>query len=181
MDRIVVAFANTEAQHRIVHLLEPNGYGIACVCTTGAEVIRTVRKLGTASVVCGFKLRDMTATELAASLRGAAALLVVSSPVHLDLCEGENLFKLVTPSPKSDFFASMEMLLELEEKQLRPPVMQRIADEKRSIERAKTLLMEINRMTESEAHRFLQKRSMDTGMRMVETAQFIIDSYSHGQ
>lgn len=69
MDRIVVAFANTEAQHRIVHLLEPNGYGIACVCPTGAEVIRTVRKLGTASVVCGFKLRDMTATELAASLQ----------------------------------------------------------------------------------------------------------------
>ena len=36
------------------------------------ETIRAVRKLGGAVVVCGFKLRDMTASELAASLRDTA-------------------------------------------------------------------------------------------------------------
>ena len=39
--------------------------------------------------------------------------------------------------------------------------------------------MDINRMTEAEAHRFLQKKSMDAGMKMTETAQLIIDSYTH--
>ena len=39
--------------------------------------------------------------------------------------------------------------------------------------------MDVNRMTESEAHRFLQKRSMDAGLKMYETAQIIIDSYTH--
>ena len=34
-------------------------------------------------------------------------------------------------------------------------------------------------MTEAEAHRFLQKRSMDTGTRLVETAQHIIDRYTY--
>ena len=47
------------------------------------------------------------------------------------------------------------------------------------IQRAKELLMDINRMTEAEAHRFLQKRSMDAGLKMVETAQMVIDSYTH--
>ena len=41
--------------------------------------------------------------------------------------------------------------------------------------------MDVNRMTESEAHRFLQKRSMDAGLKMYETAQIIIDSYTHSQ
>ena len=179
MDRIVVAFANQEAQHRIVRLLESEGYQVAAVCSTGAEVFRVVRKLGTAGVICGAKLRDMTATDMAAELRDTAALLVVASAVHLDLCEGENLFKLATPAARSDFYASLEMLLKVEAQQLRPPVAQRIADEKRTITRAKALLMEINRMSEGEAHRFLQKRSMDTGLRMVETAQVIINSYTH--
>ena len=42
------------------------------------------------------------------------------------------------------------------------------------IEKAKAFLMERNRMTEEEAHRFLQKCSMDSGNSMVETAQMII-------
>ena len=68
MDRIVVAFANEEAQRRILRLLASDGWEPAACCTSGAEAIRTVRKLGSAIVVCGFKLRDMTATDLAADL-----------------------------------------------------------------------------------------------------------------
>ena len=30
-------------------------------------------------------------------------------------------------------------------------------------------------MTEEQAHRFLQKRSMDTGAKMVQTAQLVLD------
>ena len=94
MDRVVVAFANEEAQRRILRLLESNGCSPAGCCFSGAEVIRLIRKMGSGVVVCGFKLRDMTASDLAASLRGTAALLVVSSAVNLDYCEGETLYKL---------------------------------------------------------------------------------------
>ena len=45
------------------------------------------------------------------------------------------------------------------------------------IRHAKELLMDVNRMTEEEAHRFLQKRSMDTGARLTDTAQAVIDAY----
>ena len=40
--------------------------------------------------------------------------------------------------------------------------------------------MDINRMSESEAHRFLQKRSMDAGMKLAETAQLMIEAYTRG-
>ena len=179
MDRIVVAFASEEAQRRILRLLASDGWEPAACCASGAEAIRTARKLGSAIVICGFKLRDMTASDLAADLRGTAVLLAVSSAVNLDFCEGENLYKLATPAPRSDFFASLDLLMRFEAKHLRHPVPQRREEDQKLILRAKELLMDINRMTEAEAHRFLQKRSMDAGLKMVETAQMVIDSYTH--
>ena len=177
MDRIVVAFANEEAQRRILRLLESNGFSPAGSCFSGAEAIRLVRKMGSGVVVCGFKLRDMTASDLAASLRGTAALLVVSSAINLDYCEGENLYKLATPAARSDFFATLDMLRRFEEKNLHHPPPKRKEEEQKLIRTAKELLMDVNRMTEAEAHRFLQKRSMDSGMKLAEMAQYIIDSY----
>ena len=111
MDRVVVAFANEEAQRRILRMLESNGCSPAGCCFSGAEVIRLIRKMGSGVVVCGFKLRDMTASDLAASLRGTAALLVVSSAVNLDYCEGETLYKLATPISRGEFYASLDTLL----------------------------------------------------------------------
>ena len=42
------------------------------------------------------------------------------------------------------------------------------------IQSAKRLLMERNHMTEEEAHRHLQKHSMDYSVSMVETAQMLL-------
>ena len=57
---------------------------------------------------------------------------------------------------------------------------QRSAEEERLICRAKAVLMEVNLMSEAEAHRFLQKYSMDTGLRLAETARLILERYTTG-
>ncbi|BAK97957.1 hypothetical protein OBV_07590 [Oscillibacter valericigenes Sjm18-20] len=180
MDRMIVAFPNMEAQRRIVKLLETGGYAPAFCCAAGAEAVRATRKLGSAVIVCAFHLRDMTANDLASSLRDTAALLVVSTAANLDFCEGENLFKLSSPTRRADFFASLDLLRRFESKNLRHPAPPRQEEEQRLIRRAKELMMDINRMTEAEAHRFLQKQSMDTGLKLTETARIIVDSYTRG-
>ncbi|SFP61132.1 response regulator NasT [Oscillibacter sp. PC13] len=178
MNRILVAFSHEEAQRRIARLLDSAGLSPAGCYFSGSDVIRTARKLGSAVIICGFKLRDMTASDLADSLRETAAVLVISSAVNLDFCEGENLFKLPTPVLRSEFFASLDLLQQFEAKNLRHPPSHRKEEEQQLILKAKELLMDVNRMTEAEAHRFLQKRSMDTGAKLAETAQVIIDSYT---
>ena len=42
------------------------------------------------------------------------------------------------------------------------------------IRQAKELLMARNNLSEEEAHRYLQKSSMDSGTNMVETAQMVL-------
>ena len=45
---------------------------------------------------------------------------------------------------------------------------------KELINEAKALLMERNNLSEEEAHRYIQKRSMDNGTGLTETAQMIL-------
>ena len=149
-----------------------------------ADLIEFQIKGGTdAVVICGFRLRDMTAEMLAADLQGIAPLLVISSPGNLELCSGENLFKLATPATRADFFASLDLLLQFGTGHGGPPAPQhsrpqRSEAEERLVRQAKAILMEVNLMTEAEAHRFLQKRSMDAGLKLADTARLILEQYS---
>lgn len=52
--------------------------------------------------------------------------------------------------------------------------LERSREEQELIKQAKELLMDRNHMTETDAHRYLQKCSMDSGTNMVETAQMIM-------
>lgn len=51
----------------------------------------------------------------------------------------------------------------------------RTAEEEALLNRAKERLMSARGLTEAQAHRWLQKQSMDNGVRMAETARRILD------
>ena len=48
------------------------------------------------------------------------------------------------------------------------------AEEQGVLRRAKKLLMKRNHLSEPEAHRYLQKNSMDSGTNIVETAEMVL-------
>lgn len=177
MDRIVVAFAGEKARSRVTRLLESGGLSPAGSCSSGAEAIRLVWSLGDAIIICGYKLPDMTAADLAADLLGIGTILVVSSAVNLEYCQGENLFKLPIPASRSDFFDTLQLLRQTD---LRRSRRGRRADDPgagQAVRRAKERLMHVNHMTEEEAHRFLQRRSMNSGIPLVEAALSILEPY----
>ena len=182
MDRIILAFASEKAHAQITRILGSGGLAPSISCFSGAETIRAARKLGGAVVICGFRLRDMTAEMLAVALTGIAPVLVISSPGNLELCGDRNLIKLAVPSSRAEFFASLDLaqgVLAGGAPASRLHI-QRSAEEERLICRAKAVLMEVNLMSEAEAHRFLQKYSMDTGLRLAETARLILERYTTG-
>ena len=86
----------------------------------------------------------------------------------------EDIFRLPAPVSKGDLCASVRMVLQMNhrlERMIRP---RRNEEEQAVIEEAKRLLMERNGMTEEQAHRFIQKKSMDSGSRMVQTARLVL-------
>lgn len=178
MDRIVVAFSNENNRSRIAELLEVSNHAPKKLCRSGKEAIRSIREMGHGIVVCGYKLTDMTADDLAYDLGDSALVMVVAQPTMLDMCENTSLCKLPTPIKRAEFVTAIETLLELESRKLPVSKNQRTEEEKELILEAKKILMEKCSMTEPEAHRFIQKKSMDSGFKLISTARIIIRSYS---
>ena len=86
-------------------------------------------------------------------------------------------FKLPDESAEdlfADLPSSCAMLMQMGhrlEKFTRP---QRSGEEQAIIKEAKGLLMERHGMSEEQAHRFLQKKSMNSGAKMVQTAKLVL-------
>ena len=68
----------------------------------------------------------------------------------------------------------MEYTIARKRKKMRAQQKQRSEAERNIILEAKSVLMSRNNLTEEEAHRYIQKRSMNNGTDMVETAQMIL-------
>ncbi len=178
MDRIVIAFGNDNNRNRIAELLETGGFVPRKLCKTGKEAIRSIRDMGGGIVICGYKLVDMTADDLSYDIAGIGCVIVVAPHAMLELCENEEIFKVPAPIRKNDLLSSVRMLINIKEKRYIPSKPERTEAERQIIQAAKALLMEKCAMTEPEAHRFIQKKSMDSGFKLVSTARLIISSYS---
>ncbi len=178
MDKIVVAFENEKNRNRICDILEASGIPVKVSCRSGAEAIRAIRKMSGGIVISGFKLTEMTAADLAYDLNGIAMVLAIASPQLLEQCVSDNLFKLPTPFSRGDLVSSVRMLLQMQEKHYRAAPPRRSEKDTADINKAKEILMSKNGMTEEEAHRFIQRRSMDTGRKAAETARLIIGTYT---
>ena len=175
MIRTVVAFEKDLSREKIADMLEHSGVTVRYRCRSGAEVLRAVKTMGSGVVVCGHKLADMSADHLAHELRGMAKFLVLAKQSQLELLDDPDIFKLPLPISPAELRGSVNILIQLDEYYARTQIPQRTEEERQLIARAKELLMSSRGFTEAQAHKFLQKRSMETGVRLAETARQILE------
>ena len=173
MSRLIVAFESDAVSKRVTELLLSGALNVRAVCRTGAEVIRQVRYMGSGVVLCGVKFSDMTADALYEDLEGKAYLLVIAKPQELEICENNRVFRLPLPINRYDLCASARMLSQLEE--MNRPRPDRGSTDAELISYAKGMLMDKRSMSESEAHRYLQKLSMASGQPLAGIARQIIN------
>lgn len=166
---VVVAFSRPETAQRFAGALEAEGLSVLRVCTAGAQALRALEPCEDAVLVCGARLTDRTADELARDLDGRAAVLVAARPEWLALCEEPSLHQLALPASGTQLAGAVRAIVR---RQSRPA--SRTADEGRLIGEAKRALM-ARGMTEAEAHRFLQRESMRLGVRMAVCARMALD------
>ena len=174
MRQVIVAFESRANRERIREILESTGEFSCLLCRNGAEVRRAVRKLRLDLVVCGFKLGEESSESVFFDLPQRCAMLMIAPQVRLELCEAEGIFKLQTPLRRSELLASVRMLAQLRRPGRDSGSVQRSQEERELVQRAKAVLMDRHGMTEEQAHRFLQKQSMDNGARLTDTARLVL-------
>lgn len=174
---IIVAFPNRDNAANIRNLLVRHGMNVTGVCTTGAQALNYADAADDGIVVCGYKLKDMMYTELREYLPDCFEMLLVASQDKWSNGESAGVVGLSMPLKVYDLMNTMELLLqsvERKRKKRKQELKNRNPQQQAVIARAKELLMARNHMSESEAHKYLQKNSMDTGTNMVETAQMVL-------
>ena len=174
---IIVAFPSKDDAVNIRILLVRYGMDVTGVCTTGAKALQYADAVDEGIVLCGYKMKDMMYTELREYLPKDFEMLLIASP---DKWAGDGVDGVVClsmPLKVYDLMNTMEMLLQTMERRRRRKKAEkknRSPKQREVITRAKELLMYRNHMSEEEAHRYLQKCSMESGTNMVETAEMVL-------
>ena len=102
-------------------------------------------------------------------------MLAVASPAYQDSGRDDIVY-VNMPLKVHDLVNTLSMICQAQERRrrkLREIARVRSEKERNLITNAKRILMERNNMTEAEAHRYIQKCSMDSGNDMAETARMI--------
>lgn len=177
MISIIVAFPKLDDAKSIRNLLVRNGFHVPNVANNGAAVVHMANELDGGIVVCGYKFQDMIYHELHEYLPEDFQMLLVASKAVLGGCQDEEIMCLSMPIKAYELLETLAMLVgekEREQKRRRRMPRPRSEEEQKILDEAKELLMERSNLTEEEAHRYIQKNSMDVGRSMVETAQMLL-------
>lgn len=177
---VIVVFPKTEEVKGIRNLLVRNGIQVVAACTTGAQAITFFEDFDEALIVCGYKLKDMLYNQLLEDMPDTYEMLVVASRNHYAECDRSKVVCLAMPIKAQELVETANILLDglYQKRKKRKTRPKQLSQEERAvIESAKLRLMEQKKMSEEEAHRYLQKQSMDTGVNMVETAQMVLEIF----
>ena len=161
----------------IRNLLARGGMDVIGVCSTGAQAMHYADTVDNGIVVCGYRMKDMMYTQLREYLPDSFEMLLIASQDKWSSGDVEGIVGLSTPIKVYDLMNTMNMMLQSmdrKRKKRKKESKNRDPKQQETIRRAKELLMERNNMSEGEAHRYLQKSSMDSGTNMVETAEMVL-------
>ena len=177
MERVIVAFEKEKNALYIRDMIEGVGLADVQLCRSGMEVRRLAGRESVQAVICGYKLADMVYSQLRECLPEGFEMLLMASDRLLKECGGEGIVCLSMPLKVNDLISTVGMMEEgivrrRRKARLAPKV--RSAEEEALLKEAKGILMARNHLTEGEAHRYLQKCSMDSGTNLVETAAMVL-------
>ncbi len=176
MRKIIIAFESAANSAKVQEIIENAGVASCVVCRSASEVKRAVHKQRLDTIICGFKLREESCEQLYQDLPDDCIMMMIGPQSRLELCETDGIFKLPAPVTRGDLLASVRMLLQFQQQRVprQGGYPERSEEDKSLVAQAKAVLMDRHGMTEDEAHRFLQKQSMNHGAKLADTARMVL-------
>ena len=185
---VLVVSGKKNAYATIKKLLEPTRFNIKATTTNGSEARRILLENNYDIIMINCPLSDEQGRDFAyhaAETTGSGVILMVQNEQFDEVSlEAEDFGVMVISKPfsKATFHqalvllaAAKQRLLILEKENFK--LNQKI-EEIRIIDRAKYILMEKEKMTEQQSHKYLEKMSMNQRVTKKEMAKSIVRMYS---
>ena len=110
MASIIVAFPKAEDAKNIRNIIVRNGYQVAAVCVSGAQVLQAADNLGEGMVICSYRFRDMQYDHLKECLPRDFEMLLIASEGILDTCVTPDIVRLRLPLKVHDLMDTIEFM-----------------------------------------------------------------------
>ena len=187
--RVLIAGANDRTFDSLRELLPPDSYEPPLRAGSAGEVKRMLLETDVDLVILNAPLRDEFGTQLALNLSqdNLCVLMLVPAESFDAVCykvEDEGILTLSKPVSRNGLLGAIKLLTAMRGKLRKLDRQNQALQEKmqdiRTVNRAKWLLIEIKRMTENEAHYYIEKQAMDMRLSRREVAEEIIRYYGDG-
>jgi len=191
MKNIILAFTDETVTQKLRTILASNGMTPSNTATSISQILvisKTIK--GPGIVVCQAKLSDGSFKTLSEKISPDYQIVVLAHGRPEIPFGSNNITTLTLPLKKQDLIDTIKLFIPREDKSFasleaatqkpkekQPEKKKRTPEEIKLIEDAKALLMNRNNLTEEQAHRFLQKKSMDNGTKLTETAMIVLERW----
>ena len=184
--RVLVVGSGDKIFDYISDMLPKSGYEPLMRANDAGEARRLLPDTPADIAIINTPLTDEFGTELALDLAESpmGVMLLVKSELYDQVCykvEDSGVLTLGKPMTRQGFYSAVKLLSALSARLAKMEKKNRSLQEKmadiRVVNRAKWLLIERHRMTEEDAHYFIEKQSMDMRLSRREVAENIIRSY----
>ena len=148
------------------------------ICHSGEEAVAAAGE-GGVLLLTTWRLADMSGEELAHRVGERSDVLMIV-PQEYGAQAQENVLLLRNPISQDALVQTVRAMthcrVRMAELRERAQRLARTLEERKVIERAKGRLMDQLHLSEAEAHYRMQKKSMDSGRRIIDVAQEILDA-----
>lgn len=183
--KIIIAQSSSQERTMIVDFLRKAGHQVVAETSDLGHTLRRARSLYCDLVIVDQNLEGGKGLRAAAILEEdqlAAVLLLVDSDVFP---QARNFHYLVKPIYYYTIIPAVEAALMYQKRQLelreKIKVLEKKLKTQKLLDRAKGLLMDKLKISENEAHRFIQKNAMDMGLNLDQVALEILSREKSGR
>jgi response regulator NasT len=185
--RVVIADADAENHQKLKEILTHAGYMVAGIVEDGRSALKVIFQTEPDVVIMDARLPGSEGLEIARIIEEhRAAPVILLTEAHeqefMEEAATTRIFGyLVKPVDDKQLFmaieiavASFKKITKLEEENKK---LKKTLEERKLVERAKGLLMEIKSMSERDAYKYMQRKSMDSCLPIARVARHIINSF----
>ena len=173
-NNIFIAFKSKKTTVSIAKMLVSEGMGITSIIRRVSDLSSALSYYKGGIIITSCVFDGVHIDELLTDIPDGYTVIAVGSKEQIDNCEADHLFKLAVPLHKNDLICAIEMMSTLESA-YHPVNRGKSNADERLIDRAKHYLIDTYSMTEEQAHRYIQKKSMDTGRKLEDIARIILE------
>lgn len=170
MNDLIIAFSNPKASDIINNILKQNGIVCTHIVKTSSALRQVCARLDNAIIICNTNFTDEVIYSVIEDFYENFTFIVIGDYSQIDILDDNKCYKVCTPLKQSDLLTIIDLAIYKNSEKIK-------AINKQILNQAKSLLITKLNMTEEKAHRYIQKKSMDTGKNMLQICKLIIKKY----